>query len=138
MDIRKVPDMPPASKKDEYIYEHDLIPPVGEAMMTHWFNHPEHAGDRFIAGVRIPKKRKQKLAICPKRGTSVGWGIHLVEGWNHGKLWLLALSTFVFGSLIFGVAWSVLKHDVQGAFAVAGYVLTLTALLIGAAQSLLV
>ena len=32
----KFPDMPPETRRNEYLYEPcDLIPPVGEAFMTH-------------------------------------------------------------------------------------------------------
>lgn len=128
--------MPPEARKDEYQYQHcDLIPPVGENLMAHLFQHPEDANEISVTSLRTPKKRKARLAVCPQAGTNVGWGIHLVEGWAMTRVWLLALSTFVLGSLIFGICWSILKHDTQGAFGVSAYIIALLALAIGTVQA---
>ena len=133
VDIRKVPDVPPETKNDEYLYQPcDLIPPVGEHLMTHLFHHPEDANDqRAITFLRTPKKRKQKLMVCPQQGTSIGWGIHLVEGWVLKRVWLLALCFFIVGSMVFAVCWSVLEKDLQGAFGVSAYVVAFVGLVLG-------
>lgn len=128
--------MPPETRKDEYIYQpYDLIPPVGENLMAHLFHHPEDANEASITCLRAPKKRKDKLTVCPQQGTSVGWGIHLVEGWIFARIWLLALITFIISSLIFGVCWSVLHKDVQGAFGVSAYIVALLSLIFGTIQA---
>ena len=138
VDIRKVPDMPPESKKDEYLYQpYDLVPPVGENLMAHLFHHPEDANETSITCLRAPKKRKMKLTVCPRQGTSLGWGIHLVEGWVVSRLWLLGLMLFTIGSLVFGVCWSVFRHDVQGAFSIAAYMVTLMGIMVGTLQAAL-
>ena len=130
--------MPPETKKDEYQYQPcDLIPPVGENLMAHLFQHPEHANEMSVTCLRTPKKRKAKLAVCAQRGTSVGWGVHLVEGWVTTRVWLLSLFTFVIGSLVFGICWSVLQHDIQGAFAVSAYIIALLSLVVGTVQAYL-
>ncbi|KAL8899612.1 MAG: hypothetical protein Q9207_006108 [Kuettlingeria erythrocarpa] len=136
VDVRKVPDMPPASRKEEYLYQTcDLIPPIGENLMTHLFHHPHEANETAITLIRSPKKRKQKLAVCAQMGTSLGWGIHLVEGWAWTKIWLSSLTLFLLSSLVFAISWSVLKHDLQGAFGVAAYFVALVALGIGTVQA---
>ncbi|CAO1600724.1 hypothetical protein XANCAGTX0491_004406 [Xanthoria calcicola] len=136
VDVRKVPDMPPATKQDDYLYQPcDLLPPVGENLMTHLFHNPHETNQKAITYLRSPKKRKQKLAICQLRGTNIGWGIHLVEGWAITKLWLSALAIFS-SSFVFAVAWSVLKHDVQGAFGVAGWLVGLATLGLGSFQAI--
>ncbi|KAL8646218.1 MAG: hypothetical protein Q9210_006262, partial [Variospora velana] len=136
VDVRKVPDMPPESRKDEYVYQAcDLIPPIGENLMTHLFHHPHEANEKAITFQRSPKKRKQRLAVCPQMGTNLGWGIHLVEGWAMAKIWLLACIVFVLSGLTFAIAWSVLKHDLQGAFGVAAFFTTLAGLGIGTVQA---
>ncbi|KAL9630172.1 MAG: hypothetical protein Q9204_004856 [Flavoplaca sp. TL-2023a] len=138
VDVRKVPDMPPESRKDEYLYQPcDLIPPIGENLMTHLFHHPHEANDRAITIKRSPKKRKQRLAVCPHMGTNIGWGIHLVEGWAMTKLWLLALVISSLGGMVFAVTWSVIKHDIQAAFAVAAHFVALSGLGVGTAQAYL-
>ena len=136
VDIRKVPDMPPDTRRDEYLYHsYDLLPPVGEHLMAHFFHYPEHANENAIAWLRTPKKRRARLTVCPQQGTRLGWGIHLVEGWILFRIWLLILSLFLLGSLAFGIYWAVSEHDVQGAFGVAGYMVTLTGIVVGLVQA---
>ncbi|KAL8963776.1 MAG: hypothetical protein Q9183_004969, partial [Haloplaca sp. 2 TL-2023] len=92
VDVRKVPDMPSEAKKAEYLYQPcDLLPPVGENLMTHLFHHPHEANEKAITFLRSPKKRKQRLGVCPQIGTNIGWGIHLVEGYAITQIWLLTL-----------------------------------------------
>lgn len=105
--------------------------------MTHLFHHPHEANERAITIMRSPKKRKQRLAICPQMGTNIGWGIHLVEGWAMTKLWLLALVISSLGGIVFAVNWSVVKRDIQAAFAVAAYFAALFGLGVGTAQAYL-
>lgn len=136
VDIRKYPDMPPETKRDEYLYEPcDLIPPVGENLMTHWFQHPEEAWHFPYAYSLFPKKRKGQLDVDLSQGPSVAWGIQIVEGWLGSRIWLLSLSLFLCGSLAFGICWTVLKHDIQGAFGVAAYIVAFLTLAVGAAQA---
>lgn len=138
VDIRKVPDMPPQAKEEEYLYQRcDLLPPIGENLMSHLFHHPHDADEKAIMFLRSPKKRKQKLAVCPQIGTNVGWGIHLVEGWAVTKIWVLIFTTFLLSTLVFAIAWSVLWHDVQGAFSVAAYFVALIGLGVGTLQAYL-
>jgi len=132
VDIRKVPDMPPEKRRDEYLYQPcDHIPPVGEHLMAHLFHHLEDANEGSITCLRAPKKRKAILIVCAQQGTSVGWGIHLVEEWVVSGLWLLSLALFMLGSLVFGICWAVLRHDVQGASGVAAYMVALVGLVVG-------
>ena len=125
--------MPPEKRKDEYIYQGcDLIPPVGEHLLTHLFHHPEHANNESALVLsRTPKKRKQKLTVYPMQGVNIGWGIHLVEGWAPKRVWLLFLVFFVIGSIVFAICWSILKKDLQGAFAISAYIVALTGLVLG-------
>lgn len=135
MDIRKVPDMPSETRKEEYLYQPcGVVPPVGETMMTHYFHHPEDA-ERSITCLRAPKKRRNKLEICQEQDTNVGWGIQIVEGWIDSRIWLLFLAFFLIGTLVWGVCWAVLKKDLQGAFGVAAYMVTLLVLIVGSAQT---
>lgn len=128
--------MPPESRKEEYVYQScDLIPPIGENLMTHLFHHPHEANEKAITFIRSPKKRKQRLAVCAQMGTNLGWGIHLVEGWAWTRILLLSLALLLLGSLVFAISWSVLKHDLQGAFGVAAYLVALVALSIGTVQA---
>ena len=122
VDIRRKDDMPLEDRKDEYRYmpmPPDLIPPIGENHMMHLFTHPEHAQKTIVCFDRIPKKLKKPLAVCPSKGTGLGWGIHFIEGWHYNLIWLLAFVLLLLCSLVFLVCWAALKHDVQGASGVA-------------------
>lgn len=128
--------MPPVARKDEYQFQpYHLLPPVGENLLTHHFEKPHEANTKAIILLRSPKKRKQRLAVCPQMGTNIGWGLYLVEGWAITKLWLLAVTIFLSSSLVFAVTWSVLGHDVQGGFGVATYFIALASLVIGTFQA---
>ena len=120
VDIRKVDDIPPETRKDEYRYRPipaDVIPPVGENHLMHLYKHPEDAEDTDVCLQKIPKKLRQRLLVCPDRGTGLGWGIYFVEGLHWTKLWWLGLAGLA-ASIAFGAAWSVVKDDVQGGFGV--------------------
>jgi hypothetical protein len=53
-----------------------------------------------------------------------GWGLYFQEEWDPTKFWNIVLSIFLVGSLLFGVLWSFLEHDLQGAFGVSAYMVT--------------
>lgn len=129
VDVRKCPDMPP--KQAGYDFEpHDLVPPVGAQYLMHLFLHPEDYDNEFITYARAPKKRNTRLDV------GVGWGINLVEGFLADRVWMLVMSFFVLGSSVFAVVWACKRDgDVQGAFGVASWMLTLAVLFVGWAQA---
>ncbi|OMP86555.1 hypothetical protein BK809_0003725 [Diplodia seriata] len=140
VDIRKCPDMPPpVSKKamgqqgagQQYDFEpHDLMPPVGSQYLMHLFRHPEDYESECITYARAPKRRGARL------DGGVGWGVNLVEGFLADRVWALVMVFFVLGSAVFAVVWACRRgDDVQGAFGVAGWMLTLAALVVGWAQA---
>lgn len=139
VNIRKENDLPPEALREEYMYNPmpaDMIPPLGENYMMHLFSHPDHADPRAKEDLdRIPKKLKDRLAICAAQGKGIGWGVHFVEGWHLSALSLVAYVVFLIASLIFLVCWAVLKQDVQGASGVAAYILALTTLSVGTLQA---
>lgn len=120
VDIRKVDDIPPESKKKDYRYRPipaELISPVGPSHMMHLYEHPDHAEDDSICLDKIPKKMREKLRLCPNRGTGLGWGIYFTEGLNWFKIWIFG-SAGLLSSVLFGLLWSILRADVQGGFGV--------------------
>lgn len=136
VDIRKLPDMPPENKKEDYVYQScDVMPPIGEHLMAHLFHHPDEANELGITFLRAPKKRRQKLSVSSQEGISTGWGLHFVESWAMLQIWILVLCVFGIGSLTFGVCWAVLKHDIQGAFGVAAWMTTLVGITCGVLQA---
>ena len=137
-DIRKENDLPPESRRTEYRYDPcppDFIPPIGENHMMHLYQHPEDAEASGICMKRIPKKLKERLSVCPTKGTGLGWGVHFVESWHYNVIWILGFGTLLAASMVFLVCWAVLKHDVQGASGVAAYMLAFVTLLVGTVQA---
>lgn len=121
VDIRKINDIPPEAKNDEYRYRPlpaEVVPPVGENHMMHLYEHPEDADDTAVCLDKIPKNFQERLLVSPQKVTGLGWGIHFVEGLHWMKLWILGL-TGLLASVVFGVLWSTLKNDVQGGFGIA-------------------
>lgn len=60
----------------------------------------------------------------------IGWGIHFEEDWHWPTIYFVFVILVVF-SLIFGIVWSVLMKDIQGGFAISGFVTALGSLLLG-------
>lgn len=141
VDIRKVDDLPPVDRRDEYRYRPmpaEFIPPVGEHHMMHLCTHPEDADEtQVICLDRIPKKLKERLLVCPSNGTGIGWGVHFVEGWHYTLAWLLVFVTLLVSSVVFLICWAVLRHDLQSASGVAAYMLAFVALSVGTVQAAL-
>ncbi|KAJ4351897.1 uncharacterized protein N0V89_007241 [Didymosphaeria variabile] len=136
-DIRATPSMPPttSSVSDKSPSQHpytfetvDLMPPVGSHYLLHLFKHPEDYDGELIAYLRAPKRR-ERLEF------GMGWGINLVEGFLAQKVWAVLIAGFGVGSAVFGILWTIKKDDVQGAFGVAGWIVTLAALVLGALQA---
>ena len=83
VDIRKVPDIPPEDRTEDYLYAPrpaEYIPPVGNNHLLHLYDHPDHAEDDPVCQGKFPKKLHQRLAVSREAGTTLGWGIHFVEG----------------------------------------------------------
>jgi len=136
-DIRATPSMPPVSSSDNekapsqhpYTFESvDLVPPVGSAYLLHLFKHPEDYDGEQITYLRSPKRRA-------RLETGMGWGINLVEGFLAQTVWAVVMAFFGIGSCVFAILWTVKKGDVQGAFGVAGWVVTLAGLVLGSLQA---
>ena len=127
VDVRTTPDMPDPSRRDEYSYHPvpaEFIPPIGENHMMHLYTYPEEAEHTGICLGKIPKKI-EGLGWLPThpQGSKVGWGLHFVEGLDVAKLWVWGFIGFMI-SIMFGIAWSMIKNDVQSGFAVVACMLT--------------
>ncbi len=51
------------------------------------------------------------------------------------RVWFLILTLFTIGSLVFGICWAILQHDLQGAFGVSAYIVSFMGLLVGTVQA---
>lgn len=136
-DIRATPSMPPNSSSTSksspsehpYSFEPvDLIPPVGSTYLLHLFKHPSDYDGELITYLRSPKRR-ERLEF------GMGWGINLVEGFLAQKVWTCLMVGFGVGSAVFAILWTIKQNDVQGAFGVAGWVVTLAGLMLGGLQA---
>ncbi|KAM6506766.1 hypothetical protein FALCPG4_018595 [Fusarium falciforme] len=109
----------------------DYFPAIGSRELTHYFLKP-HTFDvpqRTLFN-QIPKRACGQLRASQDEA-QLGWGLHFQEGWHWRTIYFVVVVLLVTGSLVFGVTWSVLKRDIQGAFAIAGTWLALGPLLLG-------
>lgn len=142
-DIRAKPHMPPFphpsalpnfdpetanwAQSTDYAFEPGhLVPPVGPTYLLHLFAHPHDYETERVTLSRIPKKLGGRLDA----GQS-GWGIELVEGFMAARVWGMMVLVVLAASVAFAVAWAIGKGDVQGAFAVAGWVVGIAGVLGG-------
>jgi hypothetical protein len=105
-------------------------PPILPEVLAHFYSSPSCISERATAVLdRLPKRITGELQEPVKEPTE-GWGVYFHEGWDSDIITLLVFVMFSAGSLIFGILWSYLKMDVQGAFGVSAYVLTAGAILV--------
>jgi hypothetical protein len=113
----------------------DTIPPIGPNLLMHFFTHPEEATSQSVILRCIPKRKVDKLEPCPIAGSSTGWGIDIITGIDHLKLFGLGFSASL-ASVVFGISWATVKSDIQGGFAVAGFMLALLGFAVGSLKAL--
>jgi hypothetical protein len=122
-----VDNLPPPTRKDYSYKIVDCRPPVPLKWMIHIFKHPDFGSEVTLCLERFPKRIKEQLHW--KNGEEVvGWGIYFSEH-IHVPMVLTTLFLFmIFSSLIFGTCWSILEHDVSGAFTIAAWITSIAAL----------
>jgi hypothetical protein len=103
----------------------------------HLFLHPQHAEDEPVCLDRFPKRLRERLAVCRRQSTNLGWGLQLQEGWNSRKTWAVAFTVCGLGSLLFAILWALLEKSVQDAFAVSGWILSFAVVTVGFAQAMI-
>jgi hypothetical protein len=138
VDIHEIGDIPPESHKDEYDYSPmpaETIPPIGSNLLMHFSTHPHEAASQPVLLPCIPKRKNNRLEPCPIRGSSLGWGLDVITAVDELKLFGLGLLGSL-ASVIFGLAWAVGKGDIQGGFAVAGFMFALIAFAIASLKAL--
>lgn len=137
--LKNVKDAIPAPENPDYCYApvpRDLIPPVGEDRLMHLFNNPDCAEDVLACLDRFPKKLREKLA-CVDKAITPGWGLELEEGVSKTKTTFVCLVCVLLSSL-WGILWTVFKHDIQDAFTVSSFMVAITVSLIALLQQHLV
>ncbi|TPX13401.1 uncharacterized protein E0L32_006131 [Thyridium curvatum] len=130
VDILSTPSLPPNDQPGtDYMYEPmppATNPPVGPNLLMHLFEHPDHAEVTPVLYKRIPRKLRAKLEACPIQGSSAGWGIHYVEGLDRLTMYIYGCVGFAI-ALVMAVIWASIRDDVQGGFAIAGFLIAFLA-----------
>jgi len=100
---------------------------------SYHFSHPEciAAFQRTIRD-QLPKR----LGVCGELVASwsqeeLDWGLHFQEGWHWRTIYFIVVVLISVSSLVFGIVWSVTKADIQGAFTISGFWLTMGSVLLG-------
>lgn len=114
---------PAPEKKLEY------NPAIGSRRLTHYFINPQcvEVTQKTVLA-QLPKRIGRLEALSDKE--VMGWGLHLQEGWHRRAVYFVVTVLVIPFSLVFGIVWSVMKGDVQSAFAISTYWLTLGSLLL--------
>ncbi|KAK2598817.1 hypothetical protein N8I77_012204 [Diaporthe amygdali] len=141
VDIKESPSVPDLEDKqgaeENYSYQPlpaETNPPIGPNLLMHLFKHPEDADVELVIYRKIPKKLRDKLEACPLKGTAVGWGVHFTEGINWFALFTCGCIGFT-GALVFAVAWSTARGDIQSGFAIGGFIVTFMLFCLGIART---
>ena len=99
-------------------------------MMDFFTNPDEIQPDSNLVLRQLPKWTGGKLHTTHTEVIEA-WGILYEEGWHWPKIWCLLGLAFFSPSLLFGILWGILKHDIQGAFGVASWWMTGTTIVAG-------
>ncbi|KAF3762566.1 hypothetical protein M406DRAFT_341767 [Cryphonectria parasitica EP155] len=138
VDIHIHPAIPPEDQaRQNYTYEPlpaETIPPIGPNLLMHLFEHPDHAEILPILYKKIPQKLRAQLEACPIKGSAVGWGLQFVEGTNWFHVFLCGCLGFI-SALLFAVVWSIVRRDIQGGFAISGFMLAFLGFCLGIART---
>ena len=99
----------------------------------HLYNNPSHGSTDKICLNRFPKRLNEQLIVPSSQDMVTGWGIHLIEGMHWPKFY--ATGCVGFGlSVLFGVLWATLKHDLQGGFSITASIGVMFAFTMGTIQ----
>ena len=93
-------------------------------MLRHMLKCPDKINEKstWIYNL-VPKRTTGELKADLDQPTD-GWGFYFQEGWDFDLIITISFVVFMLGSLLFGICWSVLEHDIQGAFGVSAYMVT--------------
>lgn len=83
---------------------------------------------------RVPKRVKGELSDYGDQPAD-GWGFYFKNGWDFDTIITISFVVLMLASLLFGICWSVLEKDIQGAFGVSAYIVTVCGLLVASIVS---
>ncbi|KAI0139519.1 hypothetical protein F4776DRAFT_592738 [Hypoxylon sp. NC0597] len=109
------------------------FPVFGENYLIHYFKNPQCLSEKQKTIFRqLPKRTCGRLCVSDdEEQPTFGWGIYFEEGWHWESIYFVIVVLLLTGSLVFGITWSMSKGDIQGAFAVSSYWVTLGSLFLG-------
>ncbi|QPC76838.1 hypothetical protein HYE68_007590 [Fusarium pseudograminearum] len=137
VNIQQCPSLPGSEARIEYDFEQcDTSPPIGPNLLSHLFENPDHAEVLPVLFNRIPKKLGKKLCACPRKGSSVGWGIRFIEGLDPFAVFLCGCVGFLV-SLCVSLIYTFVMDDIQGGFAIGAHMLAFFLFCGGCLQSAL-
>ncbi|MCJ1395387.1 hypothetical protein MMC18_008271 [Xylographa bjoerkii] len=119
--------LPPAGSVDYEFYTVESRPPVPPKWLIHVFKHPEYGSEVTLCLNRFPKKKKEQLYYTDHQET-VGWGIYFSEGPHVAMIATIMFLFAVLAGLVFGICWTFMNHDIQGAWTVAAWISSVGAL----------
>ncbi|KUI53187.1 hypothetical protein VP1G_10526 [Cytospora mali] len=136
VDIQTSPSIPPETRTQDYTYDPlpaESNPPIGTNLLMHLFEHPDHAECEPVLYKKVPKKLDYRLEACPVKKTAIGWGVSFVEGLNWFTVFIYGCAGFA-SALVLAVVWSMIRGDIQGGFAIAGFMLAFIGFCMGIAR----
>lgn len=139
VDVQSSPALPPETQAPGKDYTYDPIPaktnpPIGPNLLTHLFEHPVDAEVLPVLYRKVPKKLHVQLQACPQKGSAVGWGIQFVEGLDLFIIFIVGCIGFA-AALVAALVWTVVRQDLQGGFAIAGFILAFLGFTLGIARA---
>jgi hypothetical protein len=131
-------DSLPRKDDDDYGFappEPEFLPPVGHNEMLHYFHTTCAGQDDDLHSRRLPGHRLHEIPFDRAEDQKHVWGIQLAEAEVREWLYLSVPTLVLFIiSTVFGIVWSVKKHDVQTGFTVAAYMVASGLALLGSMQ----
>ncbi|PZD41578.1 hypothetical protein A1F97_04265 [Pyrenophora tritici-repentis] len=122
----------------EQISQYDCIPagplaygpPVLPAKMLHYFQHPELIAEEEMSVFNQLPKRNCGEIQATGQAPAEGWGLYYEENWNIGLIIVVMVAIVILASVLFGICWTLVKADIQGAWGVSSYMVTACGLVV--------
>lgn len=118
--------LPPKTEVDakRYIYnpcplENEL--PISSDLFLHYLLTCTSPSSRLVWLPRIPRKLSTSIFSCPEPA-GFGWGIHIDEGPDYLKIFLINLGILTLSGLA-ALVWRLLENDFQGGFGFACWII---------------
>jgi hypothetical protein len=105
-------------------------PPIMPQEMMHMLDHPNLIDERERSVLnQLPKRICGQLQANGEEPAE-GWGLYYEEGLNVFLVVNIVVWTSILASLLFGVLWTILRSDIQGAWSVSSWIVTTSALVV--------